>query len=405
MEDERMRRTLLLICILLIILVSGLYMARPSKREVRFETIEGMRISISDGAIYVLGLAKDGAGREVPYIEMVGGWSVTLDENLWVSNVLKCFDGRVYAAGVDIAGIEDGKVLWKKDLVEKKVSYEGTRESPIPVEHEYPLNVFDIESDGEFLYLNVREGIVKADGDLNVVWAVKLQRGDMGFGNVNDDISVSDGIYLTKGNSIIKLGKDGRLEWAISLKSREKISVEIPEGKRGAVGERFKELPRYSVELYAIHASEDVYVAGLVHERSHLGREETRPFLAKVSADGEVLWAEVLNVTYPGEQLVAKGKILRYGERFVAWISNYMLFIFDEDGRVTNFYMVKGYVSDLDVKDGTIYLAYPSNLVGGRKVEIEEKGCRAIPIEVSAQGLDLEVENVECHSKDWKRDV
>ena len=48
---------------------------------------------------------------------------------LWISNILKCFDGRIYAAGVDIAKIEDGRIEWKKDFVTKKVSYEGTREN------------------------------------------------------------------------------------------------------------------------------------------------------------------------------------------------------------------------------------------------------------------------------------
>jgi len=112
-----------------------------------------------------------------------------------VSNVLKYFGGNIYAAGVDVVKIKNGKVVWVKDLVAKRVSYEGTRENPIPVYYEDILNVFDMESDGKYLYLNTREGIVKTDEDLNVIWAVELLRknGDR-FGDLNDDISVFDGI-------------------------------------------------------------------------------------------------------------------------------------------------------------------------------------------------------------------
>ncbi|MCD6473192.1 hypothetical protein J7K55_08850, partial [Candidatus Aerophobetes bacterium] len=94
---------------------------------------------------------------------------------------------------------------------------------------------FDMESDGKYLYLNTRGGIVKTDEDLNVVWAVELLRENRNrFGDLNDDISVSDGIYATRWDSVIKLNKDGELEWAISLKSYEKIKrkVEIQK-KRG----------------------------------------------------------------------------------------------------------------------------------------------------------------------------
>ncbi len=90
----------------------------------------------------------------IPYIRAINGWNLTLNESLWVSNVLKYFGGNVYAAGVDVVKIRNGKVEWVKDLVVKRVSYEGTRVNPIPVYYEVDLNVFDMESDGKYLYLN-----------------------------------------------------------------------------------------------------------------------------------------------------------------------------------------------------------------------------------------------------------
>jgi len=140
--------------------------------------------------------------------------------------------------GVDIVKIRNGKVVWVKDLAAKRVSYEGTRENPIPVYYEDILNVFDMESDGKYLYLNTRDGIVKTGEDLNVIWAVELLRkNENRFGDLNDDISVSDGIYATRWNSVIKLNRDGEFEWAISLKSDEKVKVKvkIPEEKRNAI--------------------------------------------------------------------------------------------------------------------------------------------------------------------------
>ena len=98
--------------------------------------------------------------------------------------------------------------------------------------------------------------------------------------------------YLTKGNKIIKLSKDGKPEWAIFLKSKEKIKrkVEIPEEKRKLAekeGEKipeFEKVPKYSIELYAVYASDNVYVAGLARERFRellLWKSEVHPFLAK----------------------------------------------------------------------------------------------------------------------------
>ncbi len=419
-----MNRMLPLVCIA-IIFAASLYVLQSSKMKSetsdhRFEIVEGRKISANND-VYVFGFIENCTERGAPYIKMINGWNLTLDEDLWISNVLKCLDGSIYAAGVEIVKIEDGKIAWIKNLAIKRVGYEGTRENPIPVEYEDYLNVFDVESDGEFLYFNTRGGVVKTDKDLNVIWAVVL-KGIISGEPWNDDISVSDGIYLTKGNKIIKLSKDGKLEWAVSLKSKEKIKtkVEIPEEKRKIAekeGEKipeFEELPKYSIELYAVYAEENVYIAGFAHE--HLREspyEEVHPFFAKLSRDGEVLWAEIINATYPSNTFIEKGKIIKDGKRFVAWVSDYVLFVFDENGNLISFYLLKGYISDLDLRDGTIYLACPpvceEKLENGEVkferlgIKVEEKSASVTPIDLLAEKQKLKVESVECYSKNWER--
>ena len=350
-----MNRTLqlILVCIA-IIFAASLYVFQSSKMshensDYRFEIVEGRKISANND-VYVFGFIENCTERGAPYIKMINGRNLTLNEDLWISNVLKCFDERIYAAGVDIAKIEDGKVIWIKNLAIKRIGYEGTRENPISVEYDDYLNVFDIESDGEFLYFNPRGGVVKTDEDLNVIWAVEL-KGIISGEPWNDDISVSDGIYLTRGNKIIKLSKDGKLEWAVSLKSKEKIKtkVEIPEEKREIAekeGEKipeFEEVPKYSIELYAVYAGENVYVAGFADEYSHElppWKPEVHPFFAKLSRDGEILWAKIIDVTYPLD-FVGEGKIIKDGKRFIAWVSDYVLFVFSENGDLIDFYLLK----------------------------------------------------------------
>ena len=422
-----MNRMLPLVCIVVIIFAASLYVLQSSKMksessDYRFEIVEGRKISVNNG-VYVFGFVENCTERGAPYIKMINDWNLTLDEDLWISNVLKCFDGRIYAAGVDIAKIEDGKVIWIKNLAIKRVGYEGTRENPIPVEYEDFLNVFDIESDGEFLYFNTRGGVVKTDEDLNVIWAVVL-KGIISGEPWNDDISVSDGIYLTKGNNIIKLSKDGKFEWAVSLKSKEKIKrkVEIPEEKRKLAekeGEKipeFEEVPKYSIELYAVYAGENVYVAGFADEYSHElppWEPEVHPFLAKLSRDGEILWAKIINVTYPSGTFVGEGKIIKDGKRFIAWVSNYVLFVFDEYGDLIDFYLLEGPIGDLDLRDDTIYIARPvvcrEWLENGEErferinVEIEKRDTSATPIDILTEILEPKVKNIECYSKDWEK--
>jgi len=414
---------LILICIA-IVFAASLYVFQSSKTshessDYRFEIVEGWRISANND-VYVFGFIENCTERGAPYIKMINGWNLTLNEDLRISNVLKCLDGTIYAAGVDIAKIEDGRIVWIKNLATKRVGYEGRRENPIAVEYEDYLNVFDIESDGEFLYFNPRGGVVKTDEDLNVIWAVVL-KGIISGEPWNDDISVSDGIYLTKGNNIIKLSKDGKLEWAVSLKSKEKIKrkVEIPEEKRKIAekeGEKipeFEEAPKYSIELYAVYAGENVYVAGFAHE--HLREspyEEVHPFFAKLSRDGKILWAEIINATYPLD-FVGEGKIIKDGKRFIAWLSDYVLFVFDENGDLIDFYLLEGPIGDLDLRDDIIYVASPvvcrEWLENGEErferinVEIEKRDTSATPTDILTEKLEPKVKNFECYSKDWEK--
>ncbi|MCD6494310.1 MAG: hypothetical protein J7K36_11085 [Archaeoglobaceae archaeon] len=75
---------------------------KSESSDYRFEIVEGRGISANND-VYVFGFIENCTEREAPYIKMINGWNLTLDEDLWISNVLKCFDGTIYAAGVDIA--------------------------------------------------------------------------------------------------------------------------------------------------------------------------------------------------------------------------------------------------------------------------------------------------------------
>ena len=387
--------------------------------DYRFETIEGINIATDDKNIYIMEINR--SPPPIPYIRAINGWNLTLNESLWVSNVLKYFGGNIYAAGVDVVKIRNGKVEWVKDLVAKRVSYEGTRENPIPVYYEDILNVFDMESDGKYLYLNTRDGIVKTDEDLKVIWAVELLRkkGDR-FGDLNDDISVSDGIYATRWNSVIKLNRDGEFEWAISLKSDEKVKVKIPEEKRKAAekeGEKvpeFYEVEKYWIDIYAVYAENYVYVVGLAHERLS-GHEEVYPFLAKLSSDGEIVWARIVNVTYPTPGMYElEGKIIRDKTTFIAWFSNCILFTFDENGKILNFYILNGEIEDIALTNNTIYIAalpiqiervedQKPVIVEKREVKIEKIPAVSIPISIKAVKHELKVKRIECYSKNWEK--
>ncbi len=406
-----MRRllTLAVFCVTVAVLFF-IYLPATKQTDVksyRFEIIEGKRIATDDKNVYVLKIKGD---LETPQISRIGassGWNLTLNRNLRVLNVLKCFNGKIYAAGVDIVKIRDGEIEWIKNLVAKKVSYEGTRENPVPVYYEDVLNVFDIESDGKYLYINTEYGIVKTDAELNVIWAVEL-------GKLNDAIAVSDGIYATRGNQIVKLSKDGEIEWAISLKSGEMIKkkLEIPEEKRkaaekeGKIISEFYEVDRYQIDLYAVYADDYVYVAGLANDRLN---DRNYPFLAKLSSDGKIVWAKIVNTTYPGSTYELEGKIVK-DETFVAWFSNYILFLFDEDGRIPDFYIMKGAIEDVALMNNTVYIAaFPIQVeriedqklvVEKREAKMEKISAVSIPVNIKAVKQKLKVKEVESYSKE-----
>ena len=379
--------------------------------DYRFETIEGERIATGDKNIYVLVINK--GLPPIPYIR-ANSWNLTLNKSLWVSNILKCFNGNIYVAGVDVVKIREGKVEWVKDLVTKRVGYEGTRENPIPVYYEDILNVFDVESDGTHLYLNTRGGIVKTDEDLNVIWAVELLRKNgKRFGDLNDDISVSDGIYATRWNSVIKLNRDGEFEWAVALASPEKVEqrIEGKDIKKGEV-ERSRKVPKHSIEIYAVYAEDYVYVVGLAHE---LLSDQDYPFLAKLSSDGEIVWARIVIVTYPTPGTYAlEGKIVRGKTTFIAWFSNCILFMFDEDGKILDFYILNGEIEDIALTNNTIYIAalpiqieriedQKPVIVEKREVKMEKIPAVSIPISIKAVKHELKVKRIECYSKNWEK--
>lgn len=367
-----------------------------------FEVVGGNTLVTCED-VYVLGRIDGNC-----FIRKLNGWNITFDKEIMMSIAGTCFNGKIYSGRIEIVRISNGTIDWVKNLVVKKVGYEGTRDNPIPVYYESLLNVFDIENDGKYLYLNTRDGIVKTDADLNVIWAVTISR--QNGTPLNDDIAVSDGIYATRWNHIIKLNKDGELEWAVDLKSDEKIKLEIPKEKKGKTPE-FSEIDKYWIDLYTIYAENYVYIAGLAHE--HLNNplyERVYPFLAKLDVDGNLLWARIMNVQYPKPgTYVMEGRIVKDGDRFIAFISNYILFTFDKNGRILDFYVLNGNVEDIGLHDDKIYLAIRPELKEKpseeatkeitREVKIERRDATSIPINLKTVKQKLKVRRVECYSK------
>ena len=383
--------------------------------DYRFETIEGKCIATDGKNIYVLEINK--SLPPIPHIR-ANSWNLTLNESLWISNVLKCFNGNIYAAGVNVVKIRNGKIEWMENLMVKRVSYERPKKNPIPVYYEDILNVFDMESDSKYLYINTRDGIVKTDENLNVIWAVELRENENRFGDLNDDISVSDGIYATRWNHIVKLNRDGELEWAVALASPEKVEQRIEKkdiNKKGEIVqvERSRKVPKYSIEIYAVYAEDYVYVVGLAHE---LLNNQDYPFLAKLSSDGEIVWARIVNVTYPTPGTYElEGKIIRDETTFIAWFSNCILFTFDEDGKILNFYILNGEIEDIALTNNTIYIAalpiqveriedQKPVIVEKREVKVEKIPAVSIPISIKAMKHELKVKRIECYSKNWEKE-
>ena len=92
-----------------------------------------------------------------------------------------------------------------------------------------------------------------------------------------------------------------------------------------------------------------------------------------------------------------------------------MLFVFDENGDLIDFYLLKGPIGDLDLRDDTIYIASPvvcrEWLENGEErferinVEIEKRDTSATPVDILTEILEPKVKNIECYSKDWEKKV
>jgi len=180
-----------------------------------------------------------------------------------------------------------------------------------------------------------------------VIWAVRIPEDIR-------DISVSEEIYAANSGGVVKLNRDGEPEWSVTLESAEKLKMrsEVPEDKRVAAEKGGVELPefyeyeteRYKTHVFSIHADDFVYVAGLIHDEWN---DQVHPFLAKLSSDGEIVWAKKVNVTYSTPDFyVLSGKLMRNGATFIAWISRCFLFTFDENGRILNFYVLNGEIGE-----------------------------------------------------------
>ena len=171
-------------------------------------------------------------------------------------------------------------------------------------------------------------------------------------------------------------------------------------------------MEKYWIDIYAVHAENYVYVVGLAHERLS-GHEEVYPFLAKLSSDGEIVWARIVNVTYPiPGTYELEGKIIRDKTTFIAWFSNCILFTFDENGRILNFYILNGEIEDIALMNNTIYIAalpiqiervedQKPVIVEKREVKIEKIPAVSIPISIKAVKHELKVKRIECYSNPW----
>ena len=320
------------------------------------------------------------------------GWNIKMERcsllGIRLSDIIS-FNNSVYAAGVDILKVKDSKVIWIRELT---INYEGTRDNPKPVYYSVNLYVLDMESDGKYIYLNAGP-IIKTDDNLNIIWAVWAGRDIY-------DIAVSDGIYCVERNKILKLDKNGEAEWAVALKSDEKIKLEIPEEKRRVAEIEGKEVPkfvvveRYSVNIFTSYATEDcVYIAGIVE---HFREPKAYPFIAKLSASGNILWIKILNSTYPGCDkdgcfINIAGKILKYNEKtFIAWIDKVLL-IFDENGDIIDYYEVNGIISDIGIIGDKILLTS----VEPERVKIEKKEVRYIQIDIKAVKRSIKIKHID----------
>ena len=483
--------------------------------QIEFKVIKGLGITTDGKRAYVLELLESGYAINVvkiedgkvkserlitlirtskfsPHVIHINGsnWNITLKGLLSIYDIFS-FNNSIYAAGIDIVKVKDGKVMWIKRLIK------GTEDK---------MSVLNMKYDGEYVYHNTGDCIVKTDDNLNVIWAVKIfnktvlkinkttpkinetmrKKGIIIKTPPNEivhnlklkDIAVSDGVYgvgrLCENDIIIKLNKNGEIEWAIALKSDEKIRIrheislnkskidkskliikkdkivipvreareerdfviEIKQAKsakevlesegwktnteievrkglpigsgitlwcdhkgRNALGEKDKraekgkievfviEIEKYSVDFLTLYAEDYVYVAGIIEDLTLTEVNKRKPFVAKLSADGNIVWVRILNTST--ERFII-GKILKYNERtFIALISSSLL-IFDENGKIIDYYEVNG-VCDIGLIGNTILLTS----VEPEEVKIKKKEVMPIQIDIKAVKRSIEIKHTD----------
>ncbi len=332
-----------------------------------FEVINGSKVLTCNGSVYVFG------SDDNPWIRKVGGWNVSL-RGVRINEAVGCFRDGIYSGWVEIARISEGKIEWIKYIVVKRVGYEG-RDRAKAVYYNDTLNAFEIANDGKHVYINTREGIVKTDWELNVMWAAEIPGGVT-------CIAVSDGVYAARWNRVVKLSKSGKLEWAESIESE--VETGIPYGK-------FNEMGRYEIDVHSIHAGKYVYLTGLAYDRSGNG---VYPFLAKLDSGGGILWAERINVSVT-PVVVRNGRIMSTADTFLAWVAGYLI-SFDSGGNVSAVFKLPDGVRDVAVAKGKVLLAIPG--CNHPKKVRKVANVTATSMSVKAVKQEFEVRRVECHS-------
>jgi len=374
--------------------IKGLRITTDGKYAYVLEPLESgyaiNKVKIEDGKVIserIITMIEVARGPKVPMIIHIkgDGWNITLESphGLRLSDIIS-FNNIIYVAGIEIVKVKDSKVRWIKEFMIDVFSYEGTRDNPKQVYYRINLDISEMESDGKYIYLNGGP-IIKTDDNLNIIWAIHA-------GKIRD-ITVSDGIYAVKRNCIIKLDKNGEVEWVVTLKSDEKIKRNIPEEKRKAKAdeiegkEEFVEVMRYSVNIFTIYVEDCIYVAGIIEDIV----SKAYPFIAKLSKSGDILWIKVLNSTY-GSYVCIVGKILKCKNNYIVWIDKDIL-IFDENGRIIDYYEVNGVVSDIDIIDNKILLTS----VEPERVKIEKKddGLECIQINIKATKGLIETKRID----------
>lgn len=90
------------------------------------------------------------------------------------------------------------------------------------------------------------------------------------------------------------------------------------------------------------------------------------------------------------------------GDRYIAWFGNHIL-LFDENGRILDFYLLEGTVNDIGLSDNTIYIISSPWQHWNTSVRVEKAVASPIPIGIKAVKKKLEVDSLECYSKYWEK--